>query len=632
MQKKSPPKINFIYFGLYLACLIFLAASSIFTKAAFTESRLFFFLYSIGQATLETTFLILIATLLQRYAHRLVFLTFIGLSFVLLILHILDAIMDRILDLSVWGTISFVLDETFSNFLYLLDASGISLWIWLCLFGLVAALPFLGVALYRLTENIAKRYAFPLQFEACLMASVALPCALFLFDFSASRLIHPNTYTAFLQSLPWKATFLMPRHLVVVPSGALIAPQSEERVQKAIQNASKEIAHKPNIYLFIIESFRKDILSKETAPHLLSFFDPTQQESVTLSGANASHPSWFSIFHSQFSLYWNQLQKMGWSMGSPALQMLKALGYKIRLYSSAQLGYYGMEELLFGKDKGLIDSYQTFHHAPPLSAAEADAQALFKLEQDIQGDPSLQQGQVFIVFWDSTHFDYSWPKEWVPKFTPFAGEFAYFKAFYSQKKIEHIKNRYRNAVHYIDSLFGQFVQSLHPQDNAIVVVTGDHGEEFFDHGHLFHGSHLTEEQTKIPLFMHFPNQTMVHQAAPITQMDIFPSILDYLGVDSSSFLQGESALKVKQKPFAVISRFNAGRSPYEFCIHNGTHKLIAQFSNRKNIFSKNELRIVSLSTADDKIFPISPKETPDWVKQEFMPLLPYLFSDGTRER
>ena len=105
-------------------------------------------------------------------------------------------------------------------------------------------------------------------------------------------------------------------------------------------------------------------------------------------------------------------------MGSPPLKLLKKWGYQVRVYSSAQLNYYGMETLLFGKGAHLVDSYQTFPHVPPLEAADSDAQAIAKLQSDMEKNPSLQEGQVFIIFWDATHFNYSWPKNWSPKFEP----------------------------------------------------------------------------------------------------------------------------------------------------------------------------------------------------------------------
>lgn len=309
-------------------------------------------------------------------------------------------------------------------------------------------------------------------------------------------------------------------------------------------------------------------------------------------------------------------------MGSPSLRLLKKYGYQIRLYSSAQLGYYGMDKLIFAD---LPDTSQTFHHAPPLQAADTDALALAKLQKDIAEDPTLQQGQLFIIFWDCTHFDYSWPKNWAPKFTPISQEFAYFRAFHSQNTIDQIKNRYKNSVNYMDSLFGSFLANLPNAEEAVIIFTGDHGEEFFEHGHLFHNSHLTHEQINVPLYFKFPNRTVAsHPIA--SQMDIFPTLFDYLTNNIPTFLEGNSLFKPPQWPFAITARFNAGLTPYEFCIHNGKNKLIVQFLNHVNIFDSNHLQILSLRTCNDKSIFDFKYNTEAWIDEEFSPAISRLFS------
>lgn len=620
-----PRGFNYIYFGIYFVFLALMSASGIFAKDPLTGSRFFFFLYAIGQAAIETSLLVFAAYFLQHFVRsRPLFMAFIGATFALFVLHILDFVMDRILDLSIWGTISFVKDETFSSFLYLLDASGVPMWGWIAMFTTLACLPFLGVFLYKISEKFTRGHRLPLRFEFFSLVFFCLPTALFFWDYSVSRIIHPNAYTSFLQSTPWKFTFLQPKNtLIEIPKPAM--PMAEQEIRLEIERSSLGIDRRPNIYLFVIESFRSDSITPEIAPNLFAFKNAAVPIQIPLSNANSSHNSWFSLFYSQFSHYWHLLQEKNWSMGSPPLQLLKKLGYKIRLYSSAQLGYYGMERLLFGENIAVLDSHQTFHHHPPISAAETDAQALAKLQDDLLKMKDLQAGQLFLVFWDSTHFDYKWPKNWTPKFTPFANELAYFKTFYSQEKIELIKNRYRNSVHYIDHLFGQFIQNIPDKDEAIIIVTGDHGEEFFEHGHLFHGSHLIKEQTSIPLFMKFGSKVFNEKRRIASQMDVFPSIFDYLCKEVPSFLQGESIFREPKWPFAAISRYNAGRSPYEFCLHNGENKLIARFSDQKNILESKNLQIVSLQTAEDQILPDSHKDIHAWVKKEFGPALDRLF-------
>ncbi|MBX7066867.1 MAG: sulfatase-like hydrolase/transferase [Parachlamydiales bacterium] len=607
-------RVNYLYYGFFFALLVLLIASSIFTKESLGGSQVFFFLYALGQVLVEVALLILMTYALRAYVGRIATAFFIGMTFLAIFLHIFDFLMDRILDLSVWEALNvFVFQESLGNFFYLLDASGISLWIWFAFFAFLASLPLLGILIYHLTDKAAAKKELPLTHAHFLQIALCVPVALFLWDLSASRVIDPDAYTAFRKSLPWKGTFLQPQNGLLSLTGPIDGPLGELEIAEEIKSEKTVLEKRPNIYIFIAESLREDCITAEIAPHLTQFKNDFVQFDRAVSGGNGTHISWFSIFHSQYPYHWKALQTR-WKMGSPALQLLKKWGYQLHLYSSAQLSYYNMEELLFGEKSHLLDSRQTFHHTPPESAADTDAAALAKLQKDLENHPDWKEGQVFIIFWDCTHFDYSWPKNWSPKFTPFAQEFAYFRTIQSQKTITSIKNRYRNAVNYMDSLFGKFREKLDP--NAIVIFSGDHGEEFFDHGHLFHNSHLTKEQTSVPLYFKFGDGSK--KIAPrkvVSQMDIFPSIIDYLGAAVPKFLKGNSLFQKPHSPFAITARFNAGCTPYEFSIHNGEHKLIAQFANRNQILDSRQLKIISLRTHDDKSVKV--KDANLWIQQEF---------------
>lgn len=626
LQKKQPMnKINYIYFAIYFLLLAIMSASGIFIKDYFDGTRLFFFSYAIGQAIFETAVLILFAHFLEKKAKKWIFNAFIGLTFFLLVLHIIDFILDRILEQSVWYTISFVLDESFSNFLFLLDASGIPLWAWIFMFAAIAALPFIGIGIYKGLNIISEKKPLTIPFEYIPITIFCVPLALFFWDISASRIIHPNTYTAFLEALPWKFTLIQPQTIVLDTAHPIMKTPEETSVVSLLDQSKINITHKPNIYLFVVESFRSDFINSETAPNLFKFKQFCAPSTITVSNANATHQSWYSIFHSQYSYNWKIVEDNNWKIGSAPLKHLKDLGYKIHLYTSAQLGYYGMEKLLFGENQYLLDTYKKFHHAPPVSAAITDKAAIDTLIEDVQSNKNLHQGQVFIIFWDSTHFDYAWPKNWAPKFTPFANELAYFKTFYSNTKINMIKNRYRNSVNYVDYLFGNFWENIPNNNEAVIVVTGDHGEEFFENGHLFHGSHLSQQQTSIPILMKFGQSSPQKTKPLLTQIDIFPSIIDHITGHTPAFMKGESVFQSCQNPFTLITRFNAGRTPFEFCLHNGKYKLTARFMNEKNIFDSESIKIMTIKTFQDKDSNLNTENLPLWIYEEFGKSITHFF-------
>jgi len=607
--------VNYLYFGALFILLLFTSTGSVLLKEHLAGSRLFFWFYAVGQSALEVVALVFTGWLIQRWLGRLSFWIFVGMTFLAFFLHTFDFLMDLVLDQSVWHTINaFVFDESIGNFMYLLEASGVPLWTWGLFFLVLALLPVLGVYIYKTTHR-ANVHVRP---EIFLLLFVCIPVALFFWDFSASRIIRPDAYTEFTKSLPWKHTFLQPTNVRLAVSSGLKKPLPEQDVAMAIERFHSVPAKKPSIFLFVVESLRSDIITPDVAPHLSSFRDQNLSAHVPLSNANGTQISWFSIFHSQFPYAWNL---EGRKLGSPALALFKKLGYKIRVYSAAQLNYYGMETSLFGENAKLLESYQTFHHGPGKQPFESDAEAMAAVQKDLSEHPDWNEGQLVIVFLDSTHFGYSWPEK-MSLFTPFAREFAYFRALCTPNHIELVKNRYRNAVHYIDGLFGSFVNAA-PQ-NALIAFTGDHGEEFLDHGHLFHGSHLTHEQTSVPIFLRVGTQKKVPL---LTQIDIMPTLLDAVTGQTVSFLEGESALRQRAWSFVTIARFNASRAPEELCLHNGKHKLIARFPDCKRIFEARELQILSARDVNDVPVSMATSEFEPWVKREFGAALDRLFPE-----
>ena len=141
--------------------------------------------------------------------------------------------------------------------------------------------------------------------------------------------------------------------------------------------------------------------------------------------------------------------------------------------------------------------------------------------------------------------------------------------------------------------------------DAVVIITGDHGEEFYEQGNLFHASSLSQQQINPPLYYKFgeDQEAKNNVCCQMTcHMDIFPTIFHYLtGEDlMGDVLQGQSIFKDNRWPYTVIGRFNASRTPFEYCIHNGATKLITNFSDQKNIFNARSLKIISTKNCQDE--------------------------------
>jgi len=111
-------------------------------------------------------------------------------------------------------------------------------------------------------------------------------------------------------------------------------------------------------------------------------------------------------------------------------------------------------------------------------------------------------------------------------------------------------DRYDSELAWIDSRIGRLLRTLEGRglsDRTVIIVTGDHGEEFGDHGGQFHGVHLHGELLHVPLIMKVPGVEHEAVEAIVELVDLAPTILELLGNRNVWEFDGESV-------FAAMSR------------------------------------------------------------------------------
>ena len=99
-----------------------------------------------------------------------------------------------------------------------------------------------------------------------------------------------------------------------------------------------------------------------------------------------------------------------------------------------------------------------------------------------------------------------------------------------------------------DRAFGNFIGFLKTRqlyESSLIVLTSDHGEEFFEHGSWAHGTNLFNTQLRVPLIIKFPGRKYAgrefHGNAGL--MDVLPTLLDYLGLAREKRSRGSSLMK-----------------------------------------------------------------------------------------
>lgn len=216
--------------------------------------------------------------------------------------------------------------------------------------------------------------------------------------------------------------------------------------------------------------------------------------------------------------------------------VLKNEGFRTSFFTSADLRFQNCREFLTHRGFDVVEDF-----------SEIKCSEEFKLESNeyVEGngidDICLSDRLFSWIDEDSTQnfFSMLWTVQ---------GHYPYF--FAGQEKdfgvSDYNFNRYLNCLKHNDELVGRIMKSLEERGLAattLVVVVGDHGEAFGQHGQYGHGTAIYEENVKVPLY--FINSTLFNgeRKFDIAGMkDIASTALSIIDVDIPKNWQGLNLL------------------------------------------------------------------------------------------
>ena len=147
---------------------------------------------------------------------------------------------------------------------------------------------------------------------------------------------------------------------------------------------------------------------------------------------------------------------------------------------------------------------------------------------------------------------------------------------------------YDGEVAYTDSLIGEFRQALEERgllESSLVILTADHGEGLGDHGEASHGFFVYDTTIHVSLIVRPPAAVdggrVVDTA--VSHVDLFPTILDAVGLSAPKVVHGQSLLPVISGENVELDRGIYSESLYPL-LHYGWAPLRAiRTDNRKLI-------------------------------------------------
>lgn len=310
--------------------------------------------------------------------------------------------------------------------------------------------------------------------------------------------------------------------------------------------------HRPNVLMVVLESLRQDVLTPQLMPNTSALAQEARVFDHHLSTGNATRYGLFGLLYGLPGGYWPSM--LDEQRGSQLFQVLGQQSYDLHLYGSAPLYSPEFDRTVFA------DVRDELHQGPSALKSDGRDRAIISaLQRDIRASQAAQRPWFGFVFLDSTHAPYHMPDGYPPVATPMAADIDFLK-FGPEHDPTPELNRYRTAVHYADSLIGSLLDDLRAQglaEDTIVLVTGDHAEEFNDLklNYWGHNGNFSDYQLQVPFVPHWPGKAAGHDARTSSHEDWVPTLMRHaLGCENAltDYSTGQDLLAEPQGTRALV--------------------------------------------------------------------------------
>jgi arylsulfatase A-like enzyme len=329
---------------------------------------------------------------------------------------------------------------------------------------------------------------------------------------------------------------------------------------------------RPHVIVVLIDTLRADRLGCYGNPDgLTPFLDELAARGTVFTHAYAPSswtlPSVASLFTSRYPSQ-HHVHRFESKLAAGEVTLAERL---------AEAGYLGagfvanfqLDEKL-GYAQGFSD-WRIFRHRDGMPAGDMLPSILFWVDQAWPGSPN--RARLLYLHYLEPHSPYDPREPYRTRFRPSwvsesdAQRFnAKLKQFdfsaMSPREMEGLVPLYDGEVASIDDALRRTFAELEARkvlDNAIVVITSDHGEEFLEHGRFAHGYALYEESVRVPLIFVGPGIAAGRRVEQnVSLVDVAPTLLDLLDLAAQPTFEGRSLRPQMERSWLATLRGRGG--------------------------------------------------------------------------
>jgi arylsulfatase A-like enzyme len=361
---------------------------------------------------------------------------------------------------------------------------------------------------------------------------------------------------------------------------------------------------KPNVILIVVDTLRVDHMScygygRNTTPHIDKFAEDSLLFENAISASPWTIPSIGCLFT---SMHPTVLGYRGKPIKLNEYFLTLAEIFKNNKYSTGGIvsSAFASSRLGFGQGFDFYDEDSAQGHGH-ISSPSVTEKAISFLEKNKRENFFL-----FLHYFDP-HYDYILHEDYdfYPEYEgslfsrqPLIREIRKIAPTLSSDDIKYLRALYDSEINFTDEYLGILfakLKELGLYDDALIIFTSDHGEEFSERGDhwIGHTTKLYQELIHVPLIIKLPGTTSKKNVDEnVGLMDLMPTLVDYLGMKTDVKYEFEGEIidlpdgKRSENADIISQTFN--NASLLSLIRDGRKLILNTSDNSSELYSLNE--------------------------------------------